>query len=107
MASFAYGCASAAHNLLKSFWAVSGIANDINYPFPLLGMLFLAACFGAGQMGCIANALSTRPHSNQNQPLLLAMGIGLLAHTCLVLRFGYLFGMGQGGICSRSCFPSR
>lgn len=99
--SFAYGCASAAHNLLKSFWAVSGIANDINYPFPLVGMLLLVTCLGAGQLGLRRKRIFDPLHANSNQPLLLAMSIGVLVNTLLVLRFGYLFGMGQG----RHLFP--
>lgn len=99
--SFAYGCASAMHNLLKSFWAVSGIANNISYPFPLLGMLFLIACFGAGQIGLHRKRTFDTLQSGQNQPLLIAMWIGLFVNAFLVLRFGYLFGMGQG----RHLFP--
>lgn len=99
--SFAYGCASAAHNLVKSFWAVSGIANNIAYPFPLVGMLLLAACFAAGQIGFHRKRTGDALHSNVNQPLLLALWIGVLINLLLVLRFGYLFGMGQG----RHLFP--
>ncbi len=99
--SFAYGCASAAHNLVKTFWAVSGIANDVGYPFPLLGMLFLIACFGAGQLGLQRKRSFDALHSPANRPLLLAMRIGVFINLLLVLRFGYLFGMGQG----RHLFP--
>lgn len=99
--SFAYGCASAAHNLLKTFWAVSGIANDIGYPFPLLGMLFLVACFGAGQLGLQRKRPFDALNATANYPLLTAMWIGVLINLLLVLRFGYLFGMGQG----RHLFP--
>src|SRR5205807_7840542 len=38
--SMAYGVASAAHNLIKSFWSVSGIANDVGYPFAAIGIAF-------------------------------------------------------------------
>lgn len=99
--SFAYGCASAAHNLMKSFWAVSGIANDVGYPFPLLGMLFLVACFGAGQLGLLRKRPFDALNSKINRPLLTAMWIGIVINVLLILRFGYLFGMGQG----RHLFP--
>jgi len=99
--SFAYGCASAAHNLLKSFWAVSGIANNVDYPFPLVGILLLVTCLGAGQLGLRRKRVFDPLHATTNQPLLLAMSIGFLVNTLLVLRFGYLFGMGQG----RHLFP--
>ncbi len=94
--SFAYGCASATHNLMKTFWAVSGIANDVGYPFPLLGMLFLVACIGAGQLGLQRKRPFDALNSAINRPLLTAMWIGVLINVLLVLRFGYLFGMGQG-----------
>lgn len=99
--SFAYGIASAIHNLLKSFWAVSGISNDINYPFPLVGMLLLATCLGAGQLGLRRKRHFDPLHAATNQPVLLAMSVGAFVTTLLVLRFGYLFGMGQG----RHLFP--
>jgi len=99
--SFAYGIASAIHNLLKSFWAVAGISNDINYPFPLVGMLLLATCLGAGQLGLSRKRRFDPLHATANQPLLLAMSVGVTVNTLLVLRFGYLFGMGQG----RHLFP--
>src|SRR5436190_1465537 len=42
-----YGMASATHNLIKSFWAVSGIANNLGYQLRAIGMLFMAlALFG-------------------------------------------------------------
>jgi 4-amino-4-deoxy-L-arabinose transferase-like glycosyltransferase len=99
--SFAYGCASAIHNLVQSFWAVSGISNDVGYPFPLLGILFLVACVGAGQIELRRSRSFDPLHRQWNRPLLLAFGIGVLVNVLLVLRFGYLFGMGQG----RHLFP--
>jgi 4-amino-4-deoxy-L-arabinose transferase-like glycosyltransferase len=99
--SLVYGIASAAHNLVKSFWAVSGISNDIGYPFPLVGMLFLAGCLGAGQIDLQRKRRFDPLHVAVNRPLLVAFGMGLVVNLLLVLRFGYLFGMGQG----RHLFP--
>lgn len=99
--SFAYGVASAFHNLVKSFWAVSGIANDINYPFPLVGMLLLVVCLGAGQIGIRRKKSFDPLHRAKNAPMLVAIWLGLAINVALVLRFGYLFGMGQG----RHLFP--
>ena len=36
-----HGIASAAHNLFKTFWSVSGLSNDVGYPFPGVGMMLL------------------------------------------------------------------
>src|SRR5262249_26791433 len=38
------GLASAIHNLLKSFWAFAGFSNNVGYPFPLAGFIFLWLC---------------------------------------------------------------
>ena len=43
--SMVYPIASAVHNLVKTFWAVSGISNNVGYPFPLPGMLLLLLFF--------------------------------------------------------------
>ncbi len=98
--SFIHGLASSVHHLVKTFWAVSGIINDVGYPFPALGMLFLVVCLGAKLLSFrkpAADVLNTKV----NQPLLLALWLGVGVNVLLVLRFGYLFGMGQG----RHLFP--
>lgn len=98
--SFIHGLASSVHHLVKTFWAVSGIINDVSYPFPALGMLFLAVCLGAKLLSFRKPAADVL-NSKANQPLLLALWLGVAVNVLLVLRFGYLFGMGQG----RHLFP--
>lgn len=95
------GIASAAHNLLKTFWSVSGLSNDVGYPFPLVGMALLA-------LPVVAFALDSKPveksdalNAVENKSLLIAMLIAVVFTVALVLRFGYRFGMGQG----RHLFP--
>ncbi len=90
------GIASATHNLLKTFWSVSGLTNDVGYPFPVVGMLLLV-------LPVIMFALDSKPVEKtdalniaDNKSLLIAMFIAVLITVGLVLRFGYQFGMGQG-----------
>lgn len=99
--SFVYGMASAAHNLMKTFWAVSGVANDVGYPFPLVGMLFLVGCWSARVFGLRRNRQFNSLNATVNLPLLTAFLLGVSINVLLVLRFGYLLGMGQG----RHLFP--
>ena len=96
-----HGIASAAHNLLKTFWSVSGLSNDVGYPFPVVGMLLLV-------LPVMMFALDSKPVEKtdalniaENKSLLIAMLVAVLITVGLVLRFGYQFGMGQG----RHLFP--
>lgn len=95
------GMASAGHNLVKSFWAVSGMTNDVGYPFPLLGFTLMALCVMGQQAGMQSG---TRPgvlNLARNGALFAAMLLAVGVNVLLVLRLGYLFGMGQG----RHLFP--
>jgi hypothetical protein len=93
--SMIYGLASAAHNLIKSFWAVSGIANNIGYPLSAIGLIFMVlALFGLlrrrKQFPDCAEIVAGR------LSLFAALGLAVLANIVLVLLFGYQTGMGQG-----------
>jgi len=96
------GMVSAAHNLVKTFWSVSGISNNIGYPFPLLGM-----CFALVGIGGLIFSLKQNPlriaqlNDVPRAPVLVALGFAVMLNVILVLRFGYLYGMGQG----RHLFP--
>jgi 4-amino-4-deoxy-L-arabinose transferase-like glycosyltransferase len=96
-----HGIASAVHNLLKTFWSVSGLSNDVGYPFPVVGMLLLV-------VPVLMFALDSKPVETtaalnvaENKSLLIAMLVAVLIAVGLVLRFGFQFGMGQG----RHLFP--
>lgn len=99
--SMLHGLASAGHNLVKTFWAVSGISNNVGYPFPLVGMALMGMwVFGhhtALQRAERFDALNIK----MNAPVVAALWLAVLVAVVLVLRFGYLFGMGQG----RHLFP--
>lgn len=91
------GLASAAHNLVKTFWSVSGISNNVGYPFPLVGMGFGLVCLAGLVLGWNQNA---KPAANllagNHAPVLAALSFAVIVNVVLVLRFGYLYGMGQG-----------
>lgn len=100
--SFVDALLSATHNLVKTFWSVSGISNDVGYPFPLLGMGF-ALLSGAGLiLGWKQNPqLGTTIRAGLKQPIWAALAVGGVVNVTLVLRYGCQFGMGQG----RHLFP--
>jgi hypothetical protein len=96
-----HGIASAAHNLVKTFWSVSGLSNDVGYPFPVVGILLLVS-------PVLMFALDSKPveksavlNFGENKPLFISILATLLITIGLVLRFGFQFGMGQG----RHLFP--
>jgi 4-amino-4-deoxy-L-arabinose transferase-like glycosyltransferase len=99
--SFPYGVASAIHNLAKTFWSVSGLSNDVSYPFPLLGFGALALWWVGQQTRVPPEQAVDSLNWQRNGPLLWAFLLALGFNLLLVLRFGYLFGMGQG----RHLFP--
>ncbi|MCU0784058.1 MAG: hypothetical protein MUF81_08425 [Verrucomicrobia bacterium] len=99
--SFLYGVASAAHNLAKTFWSVSGLSNDVNYPFPLLGFGVLVLWLVGQQTPAQTEPAVDPANLKHNGPLFCAFLLALGFNLVLVLRFGYLFGMGQG----RHLFP--
>jgi 4-amino-4-deoxy-L-arabinose transferase-like glycosyltransferase len=96
------GLISAAHNLVKTFWSVSGISNNLGYPFPLFGMGFGLVCLAGLALGWKQNPKPVATLlAGSHAPLLAALGFAVLVNVVLVLRFGYLYGMGQG----RHLFP--
>jgi len=96
------GIISAAHNLVKTFWSVSGISNNIGYPFPLFGMGFGLVCLAGLALGWKQNPDTiSRIRTLPNAPVIAAFGFAVVVNAILVLRFGYLYGMGQG----RHLFP--
>lgn len=99
--SFVHGMVSAAHNLVKSFWAVSGITNNVAYPFPLAGMLLMALCVVAQQAGIQSGRGGADAKLGPSGAMMGALLLAVVVNVALVLRFGYLFGMGQG----RHLFP--
>jgi 4-amino-4-deoxy-L-arabinose transferase-like glycosyltransferase len=91
-----YGMASAVHNLIKSFWAVSGISNDVGYPLAALGMIFTVLALIGLIRGWKQTQLREALVAESSEPLLAALLLAVIVNVVLVLRFGYLTGMGQG-----------
>jgi 4-amino-4-deoxy-L-arabinose transferase-like glycosyltransferase len=100
--SVVYGIASASHNLIKTFWAVSGISNNVGYPFPLVGELLICLFFVLSLK--ILKPEWTRSSiypKEEYKPVMTAFLLAMVLNIILALRFGYLLGMGQG----RHLFP--
>ena len=89
------GLASAAHNLIKSFWSVSGIANNIGYPLAAIGMLFMMLAF-YGLLRRWKQFPDCVDLITKHSPLFTALAIAVMGNVVLVLYFGYQTGMGQG-----------
>jgi hypothetical protein len=89
------GLASAAHNLIKSFWSVSGIANNIGYPLAAIGMLFMMLAF-YGLLRRWKQFPDCVDLITKHSPLFTALAIAVMGNVFLVLYFGYQTGMGQG-----------
>lgn len=99
--SLAYGLASTVHNVVKTFWAVSGISNNVGYPFPLPGMLLLGAS-GLILLRKLGRQIPIHRASERvNLMMIAALALMVCINFGLVLRFGYVSGMGQG----RHLFP--
>ncbi len=99
--SFFHGLAATAHNMLKTFWAASGITNNIAYPFPLIGMGLMGLCVLAQQEGVRSHPAADNSTSGLSSAMIWALTITVVINIGLVLRFGYISGMGQG----RHLFP--
>lgn len=99
--SSAYGIASAVHNLVQSFWAVSGISNDVGYPFPLVGMLLLLLLLIPPRLARKTDPKLNPVMAETSRPVMVGFSFAVLLYIALTLRFGYLLGMGQG----RHLFP--
>jgi hypothetical protein len=103
--SVLYGIASATHNVAKTFWAVSGISNNVGYPFPIFGMLFLGLSVAGLVKGLKGDQKPGRLTAGINASIFAAFILAILLNLVLVLRFGYKFGMGQGRHLSPSLYP--
>jgi 4-amino-4-deoxy-L-arabinose transferase-like glycosyltransferase len=109
-----------AHNVLKTFWSASGPGNEVGYPFPLAGMVFMFLCLNwREEPAQELEGVSAKPELAEgsalslcarepdylnrvaNRPFLAACWVGILVNLLLVFRFGYVLGMGQG----RHLFP--
>ena len=118
-ASSLIGLTSAVHNLVKTFWSVSGFSNNVGYPFPIAGFIFLWLCIiwrephpsslprvqpAGDATPPFTTPIPPKPdflNRSLNRPFLSACLLAIAVNILLVLRLGYLFGMGQG----RHLFP--
>ena len=79
-----------------SFWAVSGVYNNVSFFYPSLGR-HLAYLAGVGLLlGVVLRRDLLRRTLPADRPLGLALALALAANAVLVFRFGILYGQGQG-----------
>ena len=85
----------------ESFWAVSGVYNNVRFFYPFVGR---HVGYFAG-LGLLIGLAFRRDRLRQalpaNRDLVAALALGLVANAMLVMRFGILYGQGQG----RFLFP--
>lgn len=99
--SLLHGVASAAHNLVKTFWAVSGISNEVGYPFPLAGFALLILWLVGLNAGLTRERQTDPLNAGKNRDYYGALWLSGIVAVLLVAHFGFRFGMGQG----RHLFP--
>lgn len=99
--SWLYSSDEAIQSLLRSFWAVSGIYNNIYYHFPLLGIqLSVFSLAGLGFL-CIHKDVLRNLVEGANIELLKTMIAAIVINILLLIRFVILYGQAQ----SRFLFP--
>jgi hypothetical protein len=85
----------------SSFWAVSGIKNDISFFYPKIGMhIFYFACIGL-LLGLFSKRKKLILLVQKNSNIIIASALAVLINVILVFRFEILYGQGQG----RFLFP--
>jgi hypothetical protein len=84
-----------------SFWAVSGIYNNVGAFYPVIGMLvFYAASYGIFY-GLLLKRKQFILPIQKNVNVIIALAAAILVNVLLLFRFGLLYGQGQG----RFLFP--
>lgn len=84
-----------------TFWAVSGIYNNIHYFYPVIGRHVLYLAFAALMYGLIFNRERLDLRTDERRGIFISMAVALIINFLLVLRFGILYDQGQG----RLMFP--
>ena len=85
----------------ESFWSVSGIYNNVYFIYPKIGILvFLFACAGL-IYGLFFSKKQLHLLIQGNHNIIIALMLAIGINVVLVIRFGVLYGQGQG----RFLFP--
>ena len=93
--SIAAGLIDTFENVTTTFWAVSGIFNNVHSFFPLLGMVILALSL----YGLIQAKLKGRAWAfsgELDRSMLGVFALTIVINALLVMRFGLLYAQGQG-----------
>ncbi len=99
--SLFYAVAATTRKLLDSFWAVSGLHNDVRGLFPVVGWL-VSALAASGLIYCFWQQWRRGPAWTEKQAGLLIGFVGaILVNLGIAIRFSLLYGQSQG----RFLFP--
>lgn len=85
----------------RSFWAVSGIYNNVGGAYPLPGRLVSYLAAGGLVYGLVSRRQKWFALVRENAGLIVPLALAIVANLVLVFRFGVLYGQGQG----RFLFP--
>ena len=100
--SISNGIISSLGYMSHSFWAVSGIYNKISSYFSVIGILVtFFAIIGLIYCVVLKSKYFLTIFSEENWEFCIAMAVGIIINVLLVLRYGLLYGQGQG----RFLFP--
>ena len=84
-----------------SFWATSGIYNNIGSLFPVAGIVLSYVAIAGVAWGVLSNRERFAVVVGSNRKVMIALIAAVIANLALVARFGLLYGQGQG----RFLFP--
>jgi hypothetical protein len=89
------------HYMHHSFWSVSGIYNNVRGAYPRIGLGISIAATGGWLVGLARRWRETVLLAGRQMGITIAMILATSVNVLLVLRFGVLYGQGQG----RFLFP--
>ncbi len=99
--SLFYAAAATIRKLLDSFWAVSGVHNDVRWLFPVVGWLVSAIAVSGLIYGFWQQWRRGPSWTEKQAGLLIGFAGAILVNLGIAIRFGLLYGQSQG----RFLFP--
>jgi 4-amino-4-deoxy-L-arabinose transferase-like glycosyltransferase len=94
-------CLDAMYYMQRSFWAVSGIKNNVRFFYPIFGMLIFCFALVGWFYGLVAKKEKLTVFVGKNPNTLIVLALTILVNLSLVFRFGMLYAQWQG----RFLFP--
>jgi 4-amino-4-deoxy-L-arabinose transferase-like glycosyltransferase len=91
----------AMYDIQGSFWAVSGIKNNVHFFSPIIGMLVICFAIAGWFYGLIAKKEKLVVFVGKNSNTLFVWALAIIVNLSLAIRFGMLYNQWQG----RFLFP--